>query len=91
MSLNLTITAGKLDDVLWVPSQAMFERDGRSFVYLKGPGGFTDRDVTLVRRTESQVVLTGLKEGDEVALASPSEQTQPGAAAQEGAMKAIPK
>ena len=90
MSLNLAITAGKLDDVLWVPSQALFERDGRSFVYVKGPAGFTGRDVTLVKRTESQVVLTGVNEGDEVALSNPSEQAQP-ARAQQGAMKAISK
>src|SRR6185312_6504987 len=35
MSSTLLLTAEKLDDVLWVPSQAVFEHDGRSFVYLK--------------------------------------------------------
>ena len=90
MISNLVITAEKLDDVLWVPSQALFERDGRSFVYLKTATGFTPRDVTLVKRSESQVVLTGVNEGDVVALSNPSEQNKP-AAKQESAMKAIPK
>jgi HlyD family secretion protein len=90
MSSNLVITAEKLENVLWVPSQALFERDGRSFVYLKTPAGFTPHDVTLVKRSESQVVLTGVKEGDLVALSNPSEQAKP-APKQQGALKAIPK
>ncbi len=90
MSSELVITAEKLDDVLWAPSQALFERDGRPFVYLKTPNGFTPRDVILVNRSESQVVLAGVKEGDVVALSNPSEQTKP-ASGQQGAMKAIPK
>jgi hypothetical protein len=73
-----------------VPSQALFERDGRPFVYLRTPAGFAPRDVTLVKRTESQAVLTGLNEGDEVALANPAEQAKRAPASQ-GATKAIPK
>jgi HlyD family secretion protein len=90
MSANIVITAEKLDNVLWVPSQALFERDGRSFVYLKTPNGYTPRDVALVKRSESQAVLTGVNEGDLVALSNPSEQATP-ALQQQGAMKAIPK
>jgi hypothetical protein len=90
MTSNLVITAEKLDNVLWVPSQALFERDGRSFVYLRTPQGFTPRDVALVKRSESQAILTGVKEGDVVALSNPSEQNRP-AAQPQGAMKAISK
>jgi hypothetical protein len=90
MTSNLVITAEKLENVLWVPSQALFERDGRSFVYFKTPDGFTPRDVTLVKRSESQAVLTGVKEGDVVALSNPSDQSMP-TAQQQGAMKAIAK
>ena len=90
MTSNLVITAEKLDNVLWVPSQALFERDGRSFVYLQTPEGFTPRDVTLVKRSESQAILTGVVAGDVVALSNPSEQNNP-APKQPGAIKAIPK
>jgi len=90
MSSNLVITAEKLDNVLWVPSQALFERDGKSYVYLKSAGGFAPRDVTLVKRTESQVVLTGVNEGDVVALSNPSEQKKP-AAQPQSATKAVSK
>ena len=90
MTSNLVITAEKLENVVWVPSQALFERDGRSFVYLKTPQGFTPRDVTLVKRSESQAILTGVKAGDVVALSNPSEQSKP-TVQQQGAMKAISK
>ena len=90
MSSNLVITAEKLDDVLWVPSQALFERDGKSFVYLKSATGFTPKDVALVKRTESQVILTGLAEGDTVALSNPSERNKP-ATQPQSATKAVTK
>ncbi|MGD0500217.1 MAG: efflux RND transporter periplasmic adaptor subunit [Bryobacteraceae bacterium] len=77
MSSNLVITAEKLDNALWAPSQALFERDGRTYVYLKTPRGFTPRDATLVKRSESQIVLTGVNEGDELALSNPAEQNKP--------------
>jgi HlyD family secretion protein len=90
MTTNLVITAGKLDNVLWVPSQALFEQDGRPFVYRKTPAGFTPADVTLVNRSESQVALTGVSEGELLALASPTGQSK-AAAQQPGALKAIAK
>ena len=72
MTANLVITAETLNDVLWIPAQALFESDGRSFVYVRTPqGSFTPHDVRLVRRSESQVVLTGVAEGQAVALARP--------------------
>jgi len=71
MSSNIVITTGTLPNSLWVPSQALFESDSRTYVYLQTPSGFTPRDVKLVRRSESQVVLTGLREGQLVALANP--------------------
>jgi hypothetical protein len=88
MTSNLVITVETLENVTWVPSQALFESDGRTFVYLKTPAGFMPRDVTLVRRSESQAVLTGVSEGSFVAMSSPDQQSKP-AGAQSGAMKAL--
>ena len=90
MSSNVVITAETLDNALWAPSQALFESDGQYYVYLKTPAGFTPRDVKLVKRSESQAVLTGVNEGDVVALSNPSEQSKP-AAKQESAAKALAK
>ena len=76
MSSNIVITTGTLPNSLWVPSQALFESDGRTFVYQQTPSGFTPKDVKLVRCSESQVVLTGLREGQVVALANPEMENQ---------------
>jgi multidrug efflux pump subunit AcrA (membrane-fusion protein) len=73
MTAKLVITTDVLDNALWVPSQALFESDGRTFVYLNTGSGFTPRDVAMVRRSESQVVLKGLSEGHVVALANPDQ------------------
>jgi hypothetical protein len=92
MTSNLVITVEALEDVLWAPSQALFESDGRAFVYRRSANGFMPHDVTLVRRSESQVILKGISEGDVVAMSNPDQQNKPGAAPQQsGAMKALSK
>ncbi len=98
MTSNILITVESLDDVLWVPSQALFESDGRTFLYLGMPQGFVSRDVQLVRRSESQAVITGVAEGDQVALSNPDQdnanpnQNKAGqAGASGGVMKALTK
>jgi multidrug efflux pump subunit AcrA (membrane-fusion protein) len=90
MSTRIVITTGMLPNVLWLPSQALFESDGRTFLYAQGTAGFVPRDVKLVRRSESQVVITGVNEGQLVALSSPDQATKKAAPAG-GAMKALSK
>lgn len=90
MTADIEITVESLDDVLWVPSQALFEADGRAFLFVQTPDGFMQRDVKLVRRSESQAVITGIGEGEVVALTRPDQQEQP-AETQGGAMKALTK
>jgi HlyD family secretion protein len=90
MTANLVITSETMHNVLWIPAQALFENGSRQFVYLRtAQGGYTRQDVNLVRKSESQVVLTGVTEGQEVALASPDrgkekeKDKKPGASATE--------
>lgn len=89
MTSNLVITVESLDAVLWVPSQALFERDGQAFVYLRTPQGFVPHDVKLVRRSESQAVLTGVTQGDLVALSNPDQSNKPANPGAGGVMKAV--
>ena len=92
MTSNILITVESLDDVLWVPSQALFESGGRAFVYVRTPQGFVSRDVKLVRRSESQAVISGIGEGEQVALSNPDQQTKAGKTADTGGvMKALTK
>jgi biotin carboxyl carrier protein len=73
MSALLTITTDEMHGVLSVPSQALFESDGRTYVYVRTGGSFTTKDVKLLRRNESRAVISGLNEGQYVALANPVE------------------
>ena len=90
MSARVVITTETLKNVLWIPAQAVFESDGRSFVYLQSGAGFVPADIKVVRRSESQVVVTGLKDGAAVAMANPGEQDKKTGSGP-GAMQAIPK
>jgi hypothetical protein len=91
MSAEVLITVETLQDVLWIPSQALFESDGRAFVYRRTADGFETRDVTLVRRSESQAVITGIEEGAVVALARPGQQVRGDLAGQGGVLGALPR
>ena len=88
MTSNLVITVEALDNVTWLPSQALFESDGRTYVFQETPKGFMPHDVKLVRRSESQAVITGLPEGTVVAMSNP-DQSNKGAAQSSGAIKAL--
>jgi multidrug efflux pump subunit AcrA (membrane-fusion protein) len=89
MSAGLVITTDEMKRVLSLPAQALFENDGRTFVYVRGADGFTAKDVTLVRRNEMRVVVNGLGEGQLVAMANPTEIAKKKSSA--GALQSIPK
>ena len=63
MTVELRIVTGTIQDALWIPAQALFEAEGRKYVYVRTESGFKPHDVELVRRNESQVVVKGLDEG----------------------------
>lgn len=91
MTSNMTITAESLEDVVWIPSQALYESDGKAFVYLRTQQGFMPHDVALVNRSESQAVIKGLNEGDVVAMSNPEQRNKPASGPPAGAMKALQK
>jgi len=76
INANVVIKTEVLHNALWVPGQAVFESDGRTYVYVKSGSGFAAADVKLVRRSESQAAITGVTEGQVVALANPDQQTE---------------
>lgn len=76
MSARIVVTLETLKNVMWLPAQALFEQGGRTFVYARQGERFLAKDVKLVRRGESQVVITGLQPDEEVALASPDQKDQ---------------
>jgi multidrug efflux pump subunit AcrA (membrane-fusion protein) len=91
MSARVTITTDTLRNVNWLPSQALFESDGKKFVYVKQGASFTPKDVKLVRRSESRVVVEGLQTGQVVALANPEQMKEKQTNKPGGALQAIPR
>lgn len=90
MSARIVINTETMRDVLWLPAQAVFEDGSRVFVYRREGASFVPRDVKLERRSESQVVVSGLAEGTQVALSNPEQARQKGGASK-GALQAISK
>lgn len=74
MSATIEIVTAELQNVLWLPSQAVFDRGGQPYVYLRSPSGFIPSDISLVRSGGSQVAIEGLEEGSVVALSDPTDQ-----------------
>ena len=70
-SVRALIAGTEAKGVLTVPRQALFEKNGKSVVYIRAGELFTPREVKVTHRTESRVALDGIAEGTEVALVNP--------------------
>ncbi|GGZ20282.1 MULTISPECIES: efflux RND transporter periplasmic adaptor subunit [Shewanella] len=75
--VNAKVQVLDLNDVLTVPNQALFQKDGRYWVFLKQGGGFVRRDVTPGHRSLNRTEITaGLNPGDVIALTTPPKRSQ---------------
>lgn len=70
-SVRLVIDGRVVDQALQVPRQSIFEKNGKTFVYLKVGDRFERRDVKVTDSTESRAVVSGVNEGDVIALIDP--------------------
>ena len=71
MTAMLTAAAEPLKDVLHLPRQAVFQREGKPVVYVRRGTAFVPVEVKVLQLTESRVVLEGVAPDDEVALVDP--------------------
>ena len=72
---DVEIIVDKISDAIHIPNQALFEKDGRQFVYVENPTDhrFEQRTIHLAKRSESVLVIAeGLKPGETVALGDPT-------------------
>lgn len=74
---GLTISCGiiidELDNVLAVPTAAIFEKEGQSIVYKQKGSGFDTQAVTLGEENDTHVIVQkGLEAGDVIALSDPT-------------------
>jgi HlyD family secretion protein len=72
---DVQIIVDKVPDAINIPNQALFEKDGRQFVYVQNlkDNRFEERTIKLAKRSESVMVIAeGLKPGEIVALGDPT-------------------
>lgn len=72
LTAQIEIVGEKKVNALYIPRQALFQKDGRQTVYLKGGRNFEQRQVKVLYENESRAAIEGLKERDEVALVDPT-------------------
>jgi HlyD family secretion protein len=79
LTAQVSIAGEPMKNVLHIPRQALFDRNGKPTVYLKAGERFEPKEVKVVARTASAVVVEQIAEGAQVALADPTERATGGA------------
>jgi hypothetical protein len=78
-SVRVVVAGTEIQNALHVPRQAVFEKRGKPVVYVSTGGRFEPREVKIVHRTETRVVLEGVREGEIVAFVNPEQEKKPAA------------
>ena len=72
LTVSCRIIVDKLDDVLYVPIEAIRAEEGKNFVYKKSGNSFEKTEVETGRsNSDYTIIVSGLNEGDEIALVDP--------------------
>jgi HlyD family secretion protein len=74
VTVQVIILGDQIRNALYLPRQALFDKDSQPIVYIRRGSNFEPQKVTIKNRTESFVVVEGVGEGTEVALINPEEQ-----------------
>ena len=72
LTAQVVILGGNKNGLIYVPHQAIFQKDGKQIVYLKTRSGFDQCSITIVASNESRIAPSGIKEGSVVALFDPT-------------------
>jgi multidrug resistance efflux pump len=72
LTAQIVILGDKRKDVLYLPRQALFIKDGKRVVYEKSEQGFEQREVKIRCENESRAAVEGLSEHVRVALLDPT-------------------
>jgi hypothetical protein len=68
---RLVIRGDRLVHAVSIPSEAVFDREGKKIVFCKRNRGFEEQQVKLRALTEGQAILEGIQPGTVVALVNP--------------------
>ena len=81
----------RLENVLHVPRQAIFEKAGKPVVYVRHGDRFEVTSVKPTNRTENRVAIDGLAKGTEVALINPDQAAKAAAKSASAATSGVGK
>jgi len=70
-SAQVLVKGTQVKDQLFLPSQCVFDKDGKFVIYVKRGDRFDPVEARIKFRTENRVALEDLPEGTEVALVNP--------------------
>jgi multidrug resistance efflux pump len=70
-TVRVVVSGAEVRDALYVPRQALFERNGKPVVFVRAGSGFEPRQVKVTHRSETRVAIEGIPEGTPVALVDP--------------------
>lgn len=72
MTVSCRLIIDEINDVLYIPIDALHKSENQTFVYKKSGGGFQKNDVeTGTRNADYVIIEKGLEKGDEIALINP--------------------
>lgn len=75
MSATGRIAIEKIPNSILLPPQAVFDKNGRSVVYVLHGSGFEEHTVQISRRTRSELLISsGVKAGEKAALQDPTQE-----------------
>lgn len=72
LTAHVVIHGDPRKDVLYVPRQALFMKDGKRIVFVRNGSSFEPREVKIQAENESRAAIEGLGVGTEVALIDPT-------------------
>lgn len=82
---HLVILGDRLQKALWIPREAVFQKDAKPIVYARSASGFEPRSIQIRYLSEGIAVISRLPIGTEVALVDPEQSarsnTKPASAA----------
>jgi HlyD family secretion protein len=70
---HVVILGDDIEKALWVPREAVFEKDGKQIVYARDANGFEPRSIQIRFLSEGLAIINGMKVGTEVAVIDPSQ------------------
>lgn len=92
MTTSNKIIINEIPNVLYIPQEAVFEKDGKKIVYLKNGSGFDVREVELGEKGEDYIVVKkGVSEKDEIALLDPTVESKNSSSSVEGKNVGMPE